>query len=525
MVALPQESALAPRRSVASLPAAGSQSGSAPPVDLLVIGGGINGAGIARDAAGRGFSVALVERGDLAGATSSASSKLVHGGLRYLEQFEFRLVAEALAERETLLRMAPHLVWPARFVMPHVPGLRPRWMIRAGLFLYDRLGGHHADALLPGSASVRLDRPPYDDGLQARHRRGFIYSDCRSDDARLVVANARDAARLGATILPRTELLGAERVDGLWLARLGNGETLAARAIANVAGPWVKELLNQRLGVPSADSVRLVRGSHLVLPKLYQGEHAFILQNDDRRVVFMIPYEGRFTLLGTTDVVESGDPRQPRATDVEAEYLCAAAGRYLKQTPRPGDAVWRYAGVRPLYDDGSGDPSAITRDYTLRLDGGVDGEGLAPVLSVFGGKLTTYRRLAEQAVDRLAAALGESRPAWTASSTLPGGAMPAGGLADFLRREIAPRYPWLPVAWRDALARRHGSELPELLGDARGVADLGEDFGGGLCQRELEWMLAREWAHSAEDVLWRRSKCGLHMTPEQRERVALRLGG
>ena len=507
------------------MPAEALQSGSAPPIDLLVIGGGINGTGIARDAAGRGFSVALVERGDLAGATSSASSKLVHGGLRYLEQFEFRLVAEALAERETLLRMAPHLVWPARFIMPHVPSLRPRWMIRAGLFLYDHLGGHHAGSLLPGSGAVRLDRPPYDAGLQARYRHGFIYSDCRTDDARLVIANARDAARLGASILPRCELVAARRVDGLWQVRLGNGAMLSARAIANVAGPWVKEVLNQRLGVPSADSVRLVRGSHLVLPQLYAGKHAFILQNDDRRVVFMIPWEGRFTLLGTTDVVESGDPLHPQATDAEAEYLCAAAGRYLKQAPQPQDAVWRYAGVRPLYDDGSGDLSAITRDYTLRLDGDADGDDQAPVLSVFGGKLTTYRRLAEQVVDRLAAALGDARPEWTENSTLPGGAMPAGGLADFVARDVAPRFPWLPAAQRDALARRHGSELPEVLGDARGPADLGEDFGGGLCERELDWMLAREWARSADDVLWRRSKCGLHMTPAQRERVARRLEG
>jgi glycerol-3-phosphate dehydrogenase len=301
---------------------------------------------------------------------------------------------------------------------------------------------------------------------------------------------------------------------------LAGGENLPARAIANVAGPWVKEVLNQRLGVASTDSVRLVRGSHLVLPRLYGGEHAFILQNDDRRVVFMIPYEGRFTLLGTTDVVESGDPLHPQATDEEANYLCAAAGRYLKQAPRPHDAVWRYAGVRPLYDDGSGDPASITRDYTLRMDGGEE----APVLSVFGGKLTTYRRLAEQVVNRLAAALGARRPAWTTGSTLPGGAMPPGGVGEFVRGEIAPRYSWMPESQRDVLARRHGSELPDLLAGARGPADLGEDFGAGLCERELEWMLAREWAHSADDILWRRSKCGLHMSLAQRERVARRIG-
>ena len=500
------------------------QHPSAHSIDLLVIGGGINGTGIARDAAGRGLSVTLVERGDLAGATSSCSSKLVHGGLRYLEQYAFRLVAESLAERETLLRMAPHLVWPARFIMPHVPSLRPRWMIRAGLFLYDRLGGHRADFLLPGSASVRLDRGPFHAGLQDCYRHGFIYSDCRTDDARLVIANARDAARLGARILPRTELLAARRRGSLWEVQLAGGETLQARAIANVAGPWVKDVLNQRLGVPSADSVRLVRGSHLVLPRLYPGEHAFILQNDDRRVVFMIPYEGRFTLLGTTDVLETGDPLQPRVSPEEADYLCRAAGRYLQQAPRPQDAVWRYAGVRPLYDDGSGDPSSITRDYSLRLDMPRTHPDHAPVLSVFGGKLTTYRRLAEQVVDQLLAVLGQRSPSWTAQSTLPGGCMPAGGLDPFVRKEIAPRYPWLPESLRNGLARRHGSELIGLLNEARGLADLGEDFGGGLCERELEWMLAHEWARSADDVLWRRSKCGLHMTPEQRERVRQRLG-
>ncbi|MDA8259446.1 MAG: glycerol-3-phosphate dehydrogenase [Betaproteobacteria bacterium] len=498
---------------------------SARPIDLLVIGGGINGTGIARDAVGRGLSVTLVERGDLAGATSSCSSKLVHGGLRYLEQYAFRLVAEALVERETLLRMAPHLVWPARFVMPHVASLRPRWMIRAGLFLYDHLGGHHADSLLSDSASVRLDRGPFHAGLQDRYRHGFIYSDCRTDDARLVIANARDAARRGARILPRTELLAARRRGSLWEVQLAGGETLQARAIANVAGPWVKDVLNRRLGVPSVDSLRLVRGSHLVLPRLYPGEHAFILQNDDRRVVFMIPYEGRFTLLGTTDVLETGDPSQPRATADEAAYLCRAAGRYLLQAPQPQDAVWRYAGVRPLYDDGSGHPSSITRDYSLRLDMPRAQADHAPVLSVFGGKLTTFRRLAEQVVDQLAAALGQRPPPWTAQSVLPGGDLPAGGLDDFVRREVAPRYPWLPESLRNGLARRHGSELIDLLGEARGPADLGEDFGGGLCERELEWLLAHEWARLADDVLWRRSKCGLHMTPQQRERVACRLGG
>jgi glycerol-3-phosphate dehydrogenase len=517
---LRQKSALAARHPI---PVTVTPSSSSAPIDLLVIGGGINGTGIARDAAGRGLSVTLVERGDLAGATSSYSSKLVHGGLRYLEQFEFRLVAEALAERETLLRMAPHLVWPARFVMPHVPSLRPRWMIRAGLFLYDNLGRLHTSAThLPGSSSVRLDQGPFHAGLQDRYRHGFIYSDCRTDDARLVIVNARDAARLDARILPRTELINAQRIGQTWQATLSNSETIHARGIVNVAGPWVKEVLNQRLGVPSNDSVRLVRGSHLVLPRLYTGEHAFILQNNDRRVVFMIPYEGRFTLLGTTDVVETGDPLHPQVTAAEAEYLCTAAGRYLQHTPRPQDAVWRFAGVRPLYDDGSGDPSSITRDYTLRLDQPNATANNAPVLSIFGGKLTTYRRLAEHAVNQICVALGDRKPEWTRYSTLPGGEVPAGDRAAF-SRTMAARTPWLASNVLDPMLRRHGSDLPAILGRAKCHADLGEDFGGGLFECELDWLLRHEWAVSADDVLWRRTKCGLHMTDEQRERVARRL--
>ncbi|HYL25784.1 MAG TPA: glycerol-3-phosphate dehydrogenase [Burkholderiales bacterium] len=478
--------------------------------DLLVIGGGINGAGIARDAAGRGLATLLVERGDLAGATSSASSKLIHGGLRYLEQFEFRLVAEALAEREILLRIAGHLAWPVHFVMPHVPELRPRWMIRLGLFLYDHLARR---SVLPASQAVRLDAPPYAAGLQPRLKYGFVYSDCRVDDARLVIANALDAQRRGARVMVGTECMSARRDGALWRARLSNGEEVSARAIVNAAGPWVKHVLNERLGQPSRDAVRLVKGSHIVLPRLYEGEHAFLVQNDDRRVVFIIPFEDRFTLVGTTDVPVN-DGHAPEPTDEEVRYLCAAASRYLARRIDPAELVWRYAGVRPLYDDGSADPSSITRDYTLRLDHAHNG---APVLSVFGGKITTYRRLAEQALKKLAPYFPQMKAPWTAAAPLPGSEFRSRAAA---QQEIFARYRALPEPVVRAVFRRHGSETPRVLGDGR----LGEDYGGGLTARELRYLLEHEWARSADDVLWRRTKCGLHMNDAQRRRVAEVIG-
>ena len=479
--------------------------------DLLVIGGGINGAGIARDAAGRGLSVLLVEGRDLAAATSSASSKLIHGGLRYLEHYEFRLVAEALAERETLLRVAAHLTSPMRFVMPHVPELRPRWMIRVGLFLYDHLARR---SLLPGSRPVRLDVPPYGNGLRPELRHGFVYSDCRVDDARLVVANARDAAARGARILVRTECLSARRSAGLWRAQLSSGEEVSARAVANVAGPWVKRVLNERLGQPSADEVRLVQGSHIVLPRLYEGEHAFILQNEDRRVVFMIPFEERFTLVGTTDVALEGNPESPRATDDEVQYLCSAASRYLARPVQASAVFWTYAGVRPLYDDGSRDPSAVTRDYTLRLD---DEAGAAPVLSVFGGKITTYRRLAEQALGKLAAYFPGMKSSWTERIPLPG--------SDFASREDAfkslrTKYSKLAPEVLRGVFSRHGALASEVLGDGM----MGELYGAGLTERELRYFIEYEWATSAEDVLWRRTKAGLHLDAGQKARVAQVIG-
>jgi glycerol-3-phosphate dehydrogenase len=468
-------------------------------IDVLVIGGGINGAGIARDAAGRGLATLLVERADLASATSSSSSKLIHGGLRYLEHYEFRLVAEALA------------VWPTRFVMPHVPELRPRWMIRIGLFLYDHLARR---SLLPGSTAVRLSGP-YGNGLRPDLKHGFLYSDCRVDDARLVVANAMDTRRLGGRVLTGVECLSAKRVSGGWSARLSNGEEIAAKAIVNAAGPWVKRVLNGTLHQPSSDSVRLVRGSHMVVPKLYEGDHAFILQNDDRRVVFMIPYGDLHTLVGTTDVPQhEAESAQPSFAEVD--YLCKAVNRYLAKPVHPGEAVWRFAGVRPLYDDGSSDPSAVTRDYTLRVD---DDAGEAPVLSVFGGKITTYRHLAEEAVEKLTPYFPGLRPAWTAERPLPGSDFGGRSRAE-ARDAFFSRHPDLPTPTLRAIFRRHGMQADEVVGGGK----LGEDYGAGLSEREVAYFTEHEWARSAEDVLWRRTKCGLLMSEAQRRRVEQAMG-
>jgi glycerol-3-phosphate dehydrogenase len=481
-------------------------------VDLLVIGGGINGAGIARDAAGRGLSVLLAERGDLAGATSSSSSKLIHGGLRYLEHYEFRLVAEALAEREILLGVAAHLVWPARFVMPHVPALRPRWMIRTGLFLYDHLSRRTS---LPGSHAVRLDAPPFSSGLKPELRHGFIYSDCRVDDARLVVANAMDARSRGARVLTRSEVISGKRENAAWKITLSGGEQVQAKAIVNAAGPWVKSVLNGTLGQPSADAVRLVRGSHIVLPKLYEGDHAFILQNDDRRVIFMIPYGDLHTLVGTTDV-QQDEIQKAEPSPSETEYLCKAINRYLARPARPQDVVWKYAGVRPLYDDGSADPSAVTRDYTLRVD---DDQGAMPVLSVFGGKITTYRRLAEQAMERLEPYFPAMKGAWTGKIPLPGSDFE--GLARVDQRDaFFARHPKLAETVKRPIFRRHGMNADAVVGEG----DLGEDYGAGLTEREVRYFVDHEWAKSAEDVLWRRTKAGLLMSASQRERVARAMG-
>lgn len=493
-------------------------SAAAGEFDLLVVGGGINGAGIARDAAGRGLHVALAEQGDFGGATSSASTKLIHGGLRYLEHYEFRLVAEALAEREVLLRVASHIARPMRFVMPHAAGLRPAWMIRAGLWLYDRLGGRTS---LPRSQAVRLAPDGYGAGLAAQYRSGHAYSDAWVDDARLVILNLRSALAHGATLMPRTRLLAARRHEGRWLATLeevrgGARFETRARVLVNAAGPWVGPVLDACGGSAAPAAVRLVKGSHIVVPRVHAGEHAYILQNDDHRIVFVIPYEHDYSLIGTTDVAVSGTDEARAISGEETRYLLAAVNRYLARPLREPDVTWSYSGVRPLHDDGSNNPSETTRDYTLV----VDERAGAAQLVVYGGKITTYRRLAESALEKLAPWLAPRRPAWTHGEPLPG-APPdrAAALAG-----LHARYPGLPQALLDALFARHGTLAGEVLGDARTPRDLGRDFGGGLCEREVEWFVAQEWAATADDVLWRRTKAGLHMDTARRAAFAAWFG-
>ena len=486
--------------------------------DLVVIGGGINGAGIARDAAGRGLKVLLAEKDDLAQSTSSASSKLIHGGLRYLEQYEFRLVREGLAEREVLLRAAPHIIWPLRFVLPHDASLRPRLLIRLGLFLYDHLGGKRS---LPGTEAVELHSHPYGRPLQERLDLGFGYSDCWVQDARLVVLNARDAADRGATILTRCAVTGASRNGDHWRVTLqaesGPAREVAARILVNAAGPWVMQMLGT-VGAASRATVRLVKGSHIVTRKLYEGDQAYILQNDDRRIVFVIPYEHEFTLIGTTDVPFTGDPTNVAIDAAETDYLCRAVSRWFARPVAPDDVVWAYSGVRPLYDDREADVSAVTRDYVFDLD--ADGP---PVLSVFGGKITTYRRLAEHALRKLAPYLPGAGPEWTAGATLPGGDLPA-GLPAF-ERDLRARYPWLQERWADRLARAYGTDTHSVLDGAASLPDLGEHFGEGFTARELGWLVEREWARTTDDVLWRRSKLGLHLPQQAVEAVSRALAG
>ena len=481
--------------------------------DLLVVGGGINGVGIARDAAGRGLSVLLCESNDLGSATSSASSKLIHGGLRYLEQYEFRLVAEALAEREVLLRCAPHIVRPMRFVMPHMRELRPAWMIRAGLFLYDYLARRQT---LAGSHRVDLREAPYSAGLKPGLELGFIYSDCWVDDARLVICNARSAADLGARIMTHTRCTAAMRAGTSWRVTLrsdaGLDSEVTAKAVVNVSGPWARKFLVEIIGEPITFNLKLVKGSHIVVPRLYDGEHAFILQNDDRRVVFVYPYERRYTLIGTTDVVFPGDPGPCAASEEEIAYLCRAANRYFARRLEADDVVWSYCGIRPLFDDGASDPSAITRDYVFRVDGSANS---APVISVFGGKITTYRRLAERALEKLAPWFPAMTGSWTAGAPLPGGDGTSAALAG------APdeRYPGLPRNVVAAVLGRHGTLIGEVLGEARSLADLGEHLGAELYAREVDYFIQREWARTGDDVLWRRSKYGLHLSADERQSV------
>jgi glycerol-3-phosphate dehydrogenase len=496
---------------------------SGPAFDLLVIGGGINGTGIARDAAGRGLRVILAEQGDLAQATSSSSTKLIHGGLRYLEYYDFRLVREALKERERLIRLAPHIIWPLRFVLPHENAVRPAWLVRAGLFLYDHIGGPRS---LPGSSGVRFGAgEKLGSALKPGVARGFVYSDAWVEDARLVALNARDAADRGARILTRTRLLGAERDGAAWRAELEDVRTkrrfgATARAVVNAAGPWVGELLHQKLHVRNDKNVRMVKGSHIVVPRLYEGEHAYILQNKDRRIVFAIPYEHKFTLIGTTDVPIDKLDGPPKISAEETAYLCDSVNQYFKRGVAPDDVVWSYSGVRPLYDDAAKNASAVTRDYVLDID---QPAGQAPVLSVFGGKITTYRVLAEHALQKLVPAIEGApqawRNTWTGTAPLPGGDIENANF-DTLLNEIHTRAPFLGDDLALRLGRAYGTRIWKILKNARTLADLGENFGGGLTEAEIDYLIDNEWAEEGEDVLWRRSKLGLHISKEESERVA-----
>ena len=492
-------------------------------VDLLVIGGGINGTGIARDAAGRGLKVIVVERDDLASATSSRSTKLIHGGLRYLEYYEFRLVREALSEREVLLKAAPHIIWPLRFVLPHDKSLRPAWMIQIGLFLYDHLGGRK---LLPPSKRISLARPPYADGLKPGHETGFEYSDCWVNDARMVVLNAMDARERGTEILTRTACVSAKRAGGMWIAELrgedGTQRTVRAKALVNATGPWAGEFVSRQLGINEAATLRLVKGSHIIVKRLYAGDHAFILQNVDRRIVFTIPYEGKFTLVGTTDVPYVGDPAKVAIVEEETRYLCDIVNRYFTTTITPADVVWNYSGVRPLFDeDGSESASAVSRDYVLEVE---DQDGKAPLLNVFGGKITTFRRLSEHAMQKLKPYFPEARGDWTKGAALPGGDIANADFESFTAEQTR-RYDWLPPATVRRLARAYGTRIGRVLGEARGIDELGRHFGADLYQREVDYLRDQEWACSAEDILWRRSKLGLHMTPGERAALEALLPG
>ena len=499
--------------------------------DLFVIGGGINGCGIARDAAGRGLSVCLAEMGDLGGATSSASTKLFHGGLRYLEFFEFSLVRHALAERETLLRAMPHISWPLRFVLPLSPemrfdsatptsrllgalmpwlrGRRPDWLIRMGLFLYDHLGGRK---ILHGTKTLHLHGTPEGAALQDRFVKAYEYSDCWVEDARLVVLNARDAEARGARILTRTKVIAASRAGDHWqvtLERDGLPEVVTARALVNAAGPWVADVVQGVIRHNSREAVRLVRGSHIVVPRVAAHDKAYFLQGADGRIIFAIPYEGDFTLIGTTDADHQGDPLAAHCTEVERDYLIAFANQYLKTQLTQADVVWTYSGVRPLYDDGATSATAATRDYVLSLD-----ESGPVLLSVFGGKITTYRKLAEDAWDRLKPHFPNRRDHWTAGVALPGGDFPVDGV-DRLIADLLGHYPFLTQGWAARLIRAYGTEAQLILGDAKSAPDLGRDFGATLTEAELRWLMTHEYALTAQDVVWRRSKLGLRLDADQ----------
>lgn len=483
--------------------------------DLAIIGGGINGAGLARDAAGRGLSVFLCEKSDLGSATSSASTKLIHGGLRYLEHYEFGLVRHALREREVLWQIAPHIIWPLRFVLPHRKGLRPAWLLRLGLFLYDHLGGRHK---LPGTRTLRLSRDPVGAPLRDVSSIGFEYSDCWVQDNRLVVLNARDAENRGADIRTRTRCVRASRENGLWQVSVedtetGACETILARALVNAAGPWVDQVLTIAMGRNAPKKVRLVKGSHIVVPRLFEHERGYIFQNPDGRIFFAIPYEDDFTLIGTTDVDFKDQPEDVRISDAEIDYLCKAASSYFKTGVMQADVVWTYSGVRPLYDDGAANAQETTRDYVLEIDGA---ENEAPLLTIFGGKITTYRCLAENAMLKLAARFPAwgAKAHWTGKHALPGGDFPAGA-AEPLAQDLMRDYGFLDIRAARRLVRHYGSEARDILAGSRTRADLGRSFGADLTEAEVRFLITREYARTAEDVVFRRTKAGIRMAPHE----------
>jgi glycerol-3-phosphate dehydrogenase len=488
--------------------------------DIFVIGGGVNGCGIARDAAGRGLSVFLAEQNDLASGTSSASTKLIHGGLRYLEHYEFRLVREALIEREVLLQAAPHIIWPLRFVLPHHSGLRPRWMIRLGLFMYDHLGGRK---ILPPTRSVDLTTDETGKPLKDEFTRGYEYSDCWVEDARLVVLNARDAKARGAEIRTRTKVVSARRDGTEWTVDIdsnGKTETIRAKALINSAGPWVSQVLGQVIGRNDPDKIRMVKGSHLVVDKLYDHDRCYIFQNADGRICFAIPYETNFTLIGTTDEDHKGDPGKPECSDAEKDYMLNAVSEYFKKPVTRAQVRWAYSGIRPLYDDGASKAQEATRDYVLKLD---RPEGQAPLLSVFGGKITTARKLAESVMDEIKPFFPAMKGEWTAKSTLPGGAI-AHDAVEAKIAELQKKYSFLKPQNVRRLFKAYGTEVETILGDAQFAADLGQTF-GPVTEKEIAYLRANEWVVTADDLLWRRSKLGLHMKPEEQEALRVYMEG
>ncbi|MDF1727398.1 MAG: glycerol-3-phosphate dehydrogenase [Sulfitobacter sp.] len=507
-----------------------------PDYDLFIIGGGINGCGIARDAAGRGLSVCLAEMSDLGGATSASSTKLFHGGLRYLEYFEVRLVREALKEREVLLRAMPHIAWPMRFVLPYhrsmrfdgdtpasrllslfmpwMRGRRPAWMIRAGLFLYDHLGGRK---ILPPTERIDLTKGPEGAPLQDRFREAFEYSDCWVEDSRLVVLNARDAQARGARILTRTRVTGAVASEGHWRVTVEDASgtrEVTARMVVNAAGPWVGNILRGTLRSNQQGDVRLVRGSHIVTRRLFDHDKSYFFQGQDGRIIFAIPYETDFTLIGTTDAEHEGPDKKAEISEEERSYLIDFVNQYLKTPIGPEDIVWTYSGVRPLYDDGAKSATAATRDYVLQLD---RSQG-APALNIFGGKITTYRRLAESALAKVGDALPLTHGDWTAGVPLPGGDFPVTGVGDLVAR-LRALHPFLSDRWALRLVRAYGTDAQDMLAGARQVEDLGEDFGATLTEREVRWLMEYEYVTCAEDLIWRRSKLGLRLSAAQVTRL------